>query len=191
MPRLASLSDIRSVGEKPDRTFGGKRDCSRRRSRLEANRLVDAAAYLRLPEPVSDRSGPSPANLRSTGAVDVLVQAERCRRLGLIVIELARSALSCARSTDGGREINIELMREGSFVHCAVSGGSSDGARAMAVPQLDVARGLAKGLGGWIGHWFDDQGACWVVTVPLTKRERKANNVHDPAQDGAALARMT
>jgi two-component sensor histidine kinase len=107
--------------------------------------------------------------------VRVLLQSSRYRQLRLIVNELVTSTMCYARIAGREGKVNIELMYEGSFAHCIVSDNGAEFVRARSLCGLKTAHQLANGLGGWIGHWFDDETTSLVVTFLLTEREQQAN----------------
>jgi len=140
----------------------------------DSHNLIDAAKYLRDLELGAKRSAPEAIEIHPNIARHgLLLQSDRCRRFGLVVNELVEKLVGRFVGKKG--RIHLELMQEADLVHCAVShheAGPSTG-----VAGLEVAHQLAKTLRGRIGHWFDHETTSLVLTIPLTERERQANQI--------------
>ena len=154
--------------------------------RSECEELIDAGEYLRglASSAGSKLGGKRIAVIASAGGMPL--QFEKCRRLGLVVNELLANA---ARAHCFGRQearVEIELTCEGSFVHCAVTDNFSVAKRVRPSRDLNSANVHAKSLNGRIGHWFDDQGDSFVVTLPLTEREQQVQRSAQAPDVGAA-----
>lgn len=138
----------------------------------QSDDLVDAAEYLRSLGAEAERFELEAIEVHATTSSDrLLIQPDRCWRLELILNELVANAAARLAGKEG--RIEIELSHEADLLHCSVSGGGSEPARA--VSGLELAHLLASGLRGRIGHWFDDETTSMVLTIPLTEREREAN----------------
>ncbi|WP_439370351.1 ATP-binding protein [Bradyrhizobium sp. PMVTL-01] len=136
------------------------------------NGLIDATEYLRSVGAEAERLELTAIEVHAaTPGNSLLLQSDRCWQLELIVNELLASA--AARFAGRSGKIEIELSHEADLVHCTVTDNASESVRT--VRGLDVARELAKGVCGRIGHWFDDETTSLVLTIPLTERERLAN----------------
>ncbi|WP_439371538.1 hypothetical protein [Bradyrhizobium sp. DASA03120] len=134
--------------------------------------LIDAAEYLRSFGAEAERLGLDAIKVHSgTSGDPFLLQSNRCWLLELVVNELVANAAARCVGKEG--RISIELTHEAGLLHCAVSDNGSKGTGVGA--GLDVARQLAKGISGRIGHWFDDKATSLVLTAPLTERECQAN----------------
>ena len=139
----------------------------------DRDKLVDAADYLcNLGWAVNPSSAASNEDQSAHFSGTLPLETERCWLLGLVAKDLVANAVRHA-CFFGSREsmVSIELIWEGSFVHCAVSDNGPGMARARPARGLRIAHNLARSLGGRIGHWFDDQGTSFVVTFPFTERE--------------------
>ena len=136
--------------------------------------LIDAAKYLRDFAVAAERSALNGIKIHSTILKQgLLLQSDRCRRLELVIKQLLANAIDRSAGKEG--KIDMELMHEADFVHCAVSNYETD--TSIGVGGLEFAHQLAKTLRGRIDHWFDDEKTSLVLTVPLTERERQANRV--------------
>jgi two-component sensor histidine kinase len=139
----------------------------------DRDELVDAADYLCNLGWAVNSSTLHRMKINLLISADTLpLETERCWLLGLVAKDLVANAVRHA-CFFGTREsmISIELIWEGSFVHCAVSDNGPGMARARPARGLRIAHNLARSLGGRIGHWFDDEGTSFVVTFPFTERE--------------------
>ena len=82
----------------------------------EADRLIDAATYLRQLCLSISCSKLNHLEIHLVlAACSLLLRSDRCWRLGMIVYELITNAARHAFS-DGKREIRVELLRAGSYV---------------------------------------------------------------------------
>jgi len=143
----------------------------------DPDKLVDAAGYLcKLSRAVNSSRLRQIEDYLVISGDALSLESERCWLLGQAVNELVTNAMrhACFFGTREGK-ISVELGWEGSFVHCAVSDNLPGMERARPVRGLTIAHNLAGSLGGWIGHWFDDESTSFVVTFPFTERESQAN----------------
>lgn len=143
----------------------------------EKGALTDAAEHLRRLGVAIGRSRLDRFNIRLILAVDpLLLEANRCWRLGLIVHELVTNSArhACFDNRDG--EIRIELGRAGSTVNCRIS---DNGSRAKLKPGcgLKIVAELARNLGARLKSEIDPNGTSLVIRFPLTERERLPNHV--------------
>ena len=84
-----------------------------------SHELIDAAKYLRDFAVAAERSALNGIRIHSSILKQgLLLQSDRCRRLELVLNQLVRNAI--ARSVGNEGKIDIELMHEADFVHCAV-----------------------------------------------------------------------
>ena len=96
----------------------------------------------------------------------VLLEADRCWRVGLIVSELITNAMRHAFSRKGG-SIIVDLEVIGAELQCRVhdDGCSTTGASPGGGSRIIDA--LASDLGGSIERRFSSHGAMVVLTIPL------------------------
>ena len=143
----------------------------------ESGVLTDAAEYLRRLGVAIRRSTLDRINIRLILAADPLVlEADRCWRLGLVVHELVTNSArhACFDSRDG--EIRIELGRAGSMVNCRIS---DNGSRAKLKPGcgLKIVTQLARSLEGRLKSDLNDESTSLVIRFPLSERERRPNHI--------------
>jgi two-component sensor histidine kinase len=97
----------------------------------------------------------------------LLLDADRCWRLGLIVYELiinsARNAFS-----GGGGEIRVELFRAGAFAKCGVTDNGSAATMATAAQGrgLKIIGELSRSIGGRFEQRFGPRGSRSIVIFP-------------------------
>ena len=144
--------------------------------------LIDAARYLRklcraLHAALLDR-----LNIELTLNGDALpLQRERCWRLGLIVHELVTNATKHACFDGRPGEIRIKLARRDGLVNCVVSDNGSAAIRARHEQRqgLRIVGDLARSLGGQIEQGVGADFRSFVLSFPLTERERQASRAID------------
>jgi two-component sensor histidine kinase len=132
-----------------------------------ADQLCDLGNYL-----AGICSALSCANLRDRGvhltlvAGDVSLEADRCWRVALIVVELVNNAMRHAFCGGGGRVL-VEVEIDGPTICCRVS---DDGRPTSADPSPGLGRNivesLAQALGGAIQWRFDPTGTSAVLWIP-------------------------
>jgi two-component sensor histidine kinase len=132
-----------------------------------ADRLIDAAAYLReLCQSISR------AKLRHSGIELVLIDhplqlsSWQCWRLGLIVSELITNASRHA-FIDVGGTIRVELMKLGSNAECRVTDDGTGPEHVRPGQGLRIIQQLARGLNGKIDQRFGRGGAAAIVSFPI------------------------
>src|SRR6516162_10034514 len=103
------------------------------------------------------------------------LQSERCWRLTLAVYELVTNAVRHASFAGRDGEIQIKLMRAGSWVNCRVTDNGSGLGRIKPGRGLRIVGELAKSLGGRIDHTFGTTWTSFTLDLPLTQREQRAN----------------
>jgi two-component sensor histidine kinase len=132
-----------------------------------ANGLRDLGAYL-----AEVCNAVSCASLRDRGvrlrliAGDVLLTADRCWRVALIVAELVNNTVRHAFRRGGGWVV-VEVDVEGPTICCRVS----DDGRAVSADPLpglgrNIVEGLAQALGGAIQWRFETTGTSAVLQIP-------------------------
>jgi two-component sensor histidine kinase len=140
--------------------------------------LIDAARYLRklgraLHGALLDR-----LNIQLTLDGDALpLQPERCWRLGLIVHEFVTNGAKHACFDGRSGEIRVKLARRDGLVNCVVSdnGSAATCARQELRQGLRIVGDLARSLGGRIEQGVGADFRSFVLSFPLTERERQAS----------------
>ena len=130
----------------------------------QSGAAVDAAEHLeRLCLAVSESKLDS-MNIRLVLAADpVTMSADRCWRLGLIVMELVTNA---ARHAFQGREdgtIRVDLLRARECTECRVTDNGSAPKRIRPGNGLTIVEDLAVSLGGTIKHRFGRHGSAAIL----------------------------
>ena len=139
--------------------------------------LTDAAEHLRKLGVAMGQSRLDRFNIRLILAANpLLLEADRCWRLGLIVHELVTNSASHACFDDRDGEVRIQLRRAGSTVNCRIS---DNGSRTKLKPGcgLRIVRELARNLGGRLKSELAPNSTSLVIRFPLTERERLPNSV--------------
>jgi two-component sensor histidine kinase len=131
------------------------------------NMIVDASVYLRkLCSAISNaKLRPSGIQLILSDVEPLLLRADRCWTLGLIVSELITNASRHAFGITKGT-IRIELLNSRSCIKCCVSDNGS--VRDVVRPGngLKIIQSLARGLGGSVDHQFGPNGTVSLITLP-------------------------
>jgi two-component sensor histidine kinase len=134
-----------------------------------SNSKLDAADYLRqLCE--NCRATLEDINVCFAGC-SVSLDAERCRRLGMIVSELVENARKHAFSGAAPGSISVELSVHHGQIRCRVTDngcGYSGGIRSGATRGrgLTIVRALASSLDGNLSQEPATAGTVWLVTIP-------------------------
>ena len=140
--------------------------------------LVDAGEQLRKLGLAMSRCKLDRMNIHLVLSADTLpLESERCWRLALAVYELVTNAVrhACFESRVG--EIEIKLMRAGSWVNCRVTDNGTGLGRIKPSRGLRIVGELAKSMGGRIDHTFGITWTSFALDFPLTQREQHANRV--------------
>ena len=97
----------------------------------------------------------------------LLLDADRCWRLGLIVYELIINSARHAFSGGGG-EIRVELFRAGAFAECSVTdnGLAATMATAASGRGLKIIDELSRSIGGRFEQKFGPRGSRSIVVFP-------------------------
>ncbi len=107
-------------------------------------------------------------------ADDLLLEGERCWKLGLIVSELLSNVARHAQFDAGHPELRVELMLAGNVVKCRVSDNGSAPEPIRRGRGLAIVGELANSLGGRV-HWScAAEGCSFLLTFPLTEAEQRA-----------------
>jgi two-component sensor histidine kinase len=142
----------------------------------ERDTLMDAGEQLRKLGLAMSRCKLDRMNIHLRVSADTLpLESARCWRLALAVHELVTNAVrhACFDARDG--EIEIRLMRTGSWVNCRVTDNGSGPGRIKFGRGLRIVGSLAKSLGGRINPTFGATWTSFAVDFPLTEREQYAN----------------
>jgi two-component sensor histidine kinase len=133
----------------------------------EADRVVDAATYLRKLCLSISRSRLDRLEIHLVlAACLLLLSSDRCWRLGLIVNELITNAARHA-SSEGRREIRVELLRGGSHVICKVQNNGSPPRSIVPRRGLKIVHELAKTLDGNLERKIGSKGSISLLAFPL------------------------
>ena len=97
---------------------------------------------------------------------DVMMPADDCWRLGLVVAELVRNAARHGLRGTGG-EIGVHISRQATLVHCLVRDNGRPPVRPVPGRGQDLIRSLVADLGGVVEWCFTPDGAAALVQVPL------------------------
>ena len=95
---------------------------------------------------------------------DIMMPAEKCWRIGLVVAELVRNAARHGLKGKGGR-IVIEIARRGGHVTCLVSDNGAAGGGSPGRGQR-LVRSLVADLGGEMHWFFEPEGALAYFRLP-------------------------
>lgn len=130
------------------------------------NTLADVAEYLhRLCLSIS-RSKLDWMSIRLTLAADpLLMETERCWRLGMIVYELVTNAARHAFRDQTGGSIRVDLCCADTLVLCKVSDNGSAPAHVQPGKGLTIVRELVRSLGGQFEQTFGQFGSTTIVQV--------------------------
>ena len=132
----------------------------------DGDSLIDVAAYLaRLCLSISrSKLDHRKINLIFS-AQSLLLHAERCWRLGMVVYELVTNSARHAYENHSG-EIRVALWRDGEFVKCSVQDGGSSAASFKAGRGLRIVDGLSKTFGGRFKQTFGRRGSKSLLVFP-------------------------
>jgi two-component sensor histidine kinase len=148
--------------------------------------LVDAAEYLGRLCFCMSRSKLDRMNIHLLFAAHtLLLQSDRCWRLGMILYELVTNSARHAYFEGREGEVRVELSREGAFVKCRVSDNGSVSTETKPGRGLRILIDLSRSLGGRIHHSIGGERCHFALDFPLTEHEQRAN--HEAAGGRAAL----
>jgi two-component sensor histidine kinase len=130
----------------------------------QSDTTIDAADYLeRLCLAVGESKLDS-MNIRLVLAADPLaMRAERCWRLGMIVMELVTNAARHAFQGRDGGTIRVDLFRTGRCTECRVIDNGSVSKTIRPGTGLTIVKDLAGSLGGTIKHRFGRHGSSAIL----------------------------
>ena len=138
--------------------------------------LIDAAEHIRKLGFIMSRSWFEALGIRLELSADTLpLESHRCWRLALAVHELVMNSAKHAsfEGRDGATKIRLSLGD--AEVRCIVADNGSRSGRLKPGSGLRIVSELAKSLGGRIHYEFGSQFSSFILTFPLTERERRAN----------------
>jgi two-component sensor histidine kinase len=125
---------------------------------------LDLAIYLRQ-LCVNRETHIEQARISFTGASAIL-DAQRCRRVGMIVSELLENTRKHAFK-EGRGSIRVDLRRHGREIHCRIA---DDGCGAEGTDGngrgLQIVRALAESLRGTLSRVPAERGTVWLLTIP-------------------------
>jgi two-component sensor histidine kinase len=125
---------------------------------------LDAAHYLRqLCE--SRRAMLEDIELRFAGR-SVILDAERCRRVGMIVSELIENARKHAFSDAASGSISVELSLCDGWIECRVSDNGRGSFGASSGRGLSIVHALANSLNGSLSRETGGKGTAWLLAMP-------------------------
>jgi two-component sensor histidine kinase len=138
------------------------------------NTNVDAGMYLtRLCQCLSlSRLNPMKITLVIV-AGPLLMPADRCWRLGMIVYELITNAARHAFQGTGG-EIRVDLLRSDTFVECRVLDNGCARASIRPARGLKIIRELVQGLDGTFCQEFGEQGSTSIIAFRVDSKLKPA-----------------
>ena len=138
--------------------------------------IIDAAEYLRKLCLSMSRSRLDRMKIHLVFAADtLLLQSDRCWRLGMILYELVTNSVRHAFFEGRDGEVRVELSRVGALVKCRVSDNGSVSAEIKPGRGLRILLDLVKSLGGQLDHSFGTERSYFTLLLPFTEHEQQAN----------------
>jgi two-component sensor histidine kinase len=107
-------------------------------------------------------------------ADDLLLEGERCWKLGLIVSELLTNVARHAQFDARHPELRVELMLAGNIVKCRVCDNGSSPEPFTHGGGLAIVGELASSLGGRVHTSCAAEGSSFLLSFPLTDTEQRA-----------------
>jgi len=104
----------------------------------------------------------------------LLLEGERCWKLGLIVSELLTNVARHAQFDTRQPELRVELLLAGNVVKCRVSHNGSAPEPFRRGGGLAIIGELASSLGGRLHTSYAAEGSSFLLTFPLTDIEQRA-----------------
>jgi two-component sensor histidine kinase len=96
----------------------------------------------------------------------VRLDAERCRRLGMIVSELVENARKHAFTGIARGSISVELQALDGQLQCRVCDNGCGYFGGTPGQGLTIVHALAGSLNGSLSHETADEGTVWMLTIP-------------------------
>jgi two-component sensor histidine kinase len=142
----------------------------------EGDALVDVAQYLRNLCLATTRSRLEPIGVHLSFQADtLLLEPERCWRLGMALHELMTNSAQHACFDDRAGEIKVKLSLAHPVVNCIIVDNGSLFKRLEPARGLGLVRDLIKSLGGRLEYGFGPEHSSFLLVFLLTERERRAN----------------
>jgi two-component sensor histidine kinase len=155
----------------------------------EHERLVDAEGYLSKLCGAVSRSKLDHMHIDLVlAAPPLLLEADRCWRLGMIVSELITNAARHAFAGGPGR-IRVELSHAGEIVKCTVRDDGSAPAQVRPGRGLQIVEELTKGLNGRFERKFGPAGTAAIVSFPYGEPEPANGRGENLGADGGRSLR--
>ena len=104
----------------------------------------------------------------------LLLEGERCWKLGLIVSELLTNVARHAQFDARRPELRVELRLAGNIVECRVCDNGSTPEPFRPGGGLAIIGELASSLGGRVHTSYAAEGSSFLLTFPLTDIEQRA-----------------
>jgi two-component sensor histidine kinase len=123
-------------------------------------------------------------------APPLMLESDRCWRLGMVVSELITNA---ARHAFAGRpgEIRVELVRTDGFVRCTVSDNGSASADVQPGRGIRIIEQLATALDGRFERKFGFAGTAATLIFPYREPGRRSFEDEEPAGAGESRSLRT
>jgi two-component sensor histidine kinase len=138
--------------------------------------LIEAAEYLRRLCFSISRSKLERMNIHFVFSADaLLLQSDRCWRLGMILYELVTNSARHAFFEGRDGEVRVELSRVGALAQCRVSDNGVVSAGIKPGRGLQILGELSQSLGGQFDHSFGAEGSYFTLVLPFTEHEQQAN----------------
>jgi two-component sensor histidine kinase len=149
----------------------------------DQGRLTDAATYLQQLCFAITKYRLDRLAIRALFSVDdLLLEGDRCWKLGLIVSELLTNVSRHAQFDDRHPELRVELMLASNVVKCRVFDNGSIPEPIRRGRGLRIVGELASSLGGRVHTSCAAEGSSFLLAFPLTEAEQRAagatNDVH-------------
>jgi two-component sensor histidine kinase len=112
-------------------------------------------------------------------ADDLMLEGERCWKLGLIVSELLTNVARHVQFDAKHPELRVRLMLAGNVVKCVVSDNGSAPEPIRRGRGLTIVSELASSLGGRAHMSWAAEGYSFLLTFPLTEAEQRAAGATD------------
>jgi two-component sensor histidine kinase len=146
---------------------------------------VDAADYLRKLCLSIRRSKLEHTQIDlALAAPPLVLQADECWLLGMIVYELITNAARHAFAGDEG-DIRVQLSRAGAFVQCKVMDNGSAPAQVQQGRGLKIIEALIRALGGRFKQEFGSRGSVSILVFPYGQAgNEKADSLRSQSSAG-------
>lgn len=147
--------------------------------------LTDAAEYLQTLCLAITRSKLDHLGIRLVFSADrLLLQSDRCWRLGMIVYELLTNAARHARFDGRAGEVSVELTHTGTFVTCKVTDNGTAPEAVRGGRGSKIIGEIAQSLGCTINSSFAER-SYFMLAFPLAEPEWRASRSGEGAKSFA------